>query len=41
MKKWQKTLLGVVVAVVLLLGVILVRTMTFTSKQAQFEGKVA
>ena len=40
MKKWQIVLLCVASAVVLLLGTVLVRTITFTSKQLQFAGKV-
>src|SRR4030042_2042390 len=40
MKKWQIALLCVLGAIVLLLGVIMANTLTFTSKQLQFEGKV-
>lgn len=40
MKKWQIALLCVLGAIVLLLGVVIVKTVTFTSKQLQFEGKV-
>ncbi|MBM4450958.1 MAG: M20 family peptidase, partial [Chloroflexi bacterium] len=40
MKTWQIVLLCIVGVVVLLLGTVVVKTVTFTSKQLQFEGKV-